>query len=259
MVANVAYKIPNQNLLQAELEKMLLTLKLLQAKNASAGTMSTSRRITAIQEAFVSNSATAKPQPSKPMSNGDVAHCRLSEKTPLIRQPSAPAVTKPPNGMSPLAAPVNGFTPPAKQPVKPDSLVLGVSRSVVSPQEKAVRAVHSCGAKSRVITKEVQTEEKVEEWMKGVSESSEVCPHHLEQQERAAAEKAEAEKAEAEKAASEKASELLKQDIAPKPAKVKNGVKPRSDGTPGRVRGHHPRRLVINLDDKNKFTDEVTV
>ena len=42
--------------MQAELEKMLVTLKLLQAKNASTGTISMSKRIMAIQEAFIQNS-----------------------------------------------------------------------------------------------------------------------------------------------------------------------------------------------------------
>ena len=43
--------------------------------------------------------------------------------------------------------------------------------------------------------------------------------------------------------------------------KATNGVRSKSEGgTPGRGgKAGHQRRLVINLDDKNKFTEEVTV
>ena len=44
--------------LQAELEKMLATVKLLQSKNASTGTISMSKRLMAINEAFSANLGT---------------------------------------------------------------------------------------------------------------------------------------------------------------------------------------------------------
>ena len=172
---------------------MMATIKLLQAKNASTGTISMSKRLMAIHEAFSSNTG-PKPVPALVLPNGDVnknSACshngtQLSNPNPCVTVPtksyddkakvscsnmSTPTMTSsssashsvtPSNPISPPPAP-----PPA-QPVKhqkPNSLILqphtnfhDYSNGLVKSSEdfSAVRLVQkppSCPAS----TKEVQT------------------------------------------------------------------------------------------------------
>ena len=114
---------------------MLSTIKILQAKNASTGTISMSKRLMAIQETFSTNLG-SNQGPNHPLSltrNGDVnknQKCETNSSSslpPPAPPPSAPSVAP--------AAPVpasseNGWkpspvsSPPVSNPCKPNSLIL---------------------------------------------------------------------------------------------------------------------------------------
>ena len=179
--------------MKAELEKMLLTLKLLQAKNASTGTISMSKRIMAIQEAFIQNSLVqtnsaaittsneisdkkclpnTKDKPSPLLLNGNKPQSINSEKTPLL--PKNPAEEKQKileNKSSDSDVSKSCVPEPIKAIKKPNSLILvphqqnihDMSNGVLKSGDSSFRVVHQC-KKSQGSTKEVQTEEKIDEW-----------------------------------------------------------------------------------------------
>ena len=278
---------------------MLLTLKLLQAKNASVGTMSTSKKIAKIQKAFLSSSTGVTPSVPEgtktpaAVSNGDAFH-HMTEKTPLITQSSKERLVRPPgsNGVSPLAQ------PPRPPPQKPDSLVLGVGRQgrLGGDEAGSLRLMPQC-RRSPGSTKEVQTEEKVEEWIKEVAQqphgthgpapavlAHSGCCHdgghsggqsggHSGEQIQSNNEVIDCGKSGGKVGEPNTPKEcdppvghndahtvLKKDNTCPQEQPKKNGVKSKCSSKPSvRGAGYHGRRLVINLDDKNKFTDEVTV
>ena len=237
------------------------------------------------------------------VSNGSLVHkdCKGGEGSPLLAPAHlADIKSKPaPNGISPLAI---CQKPEVIHPShchlllilsssqKPDSLVLGVQK----PGVGGCRVQKLTGGNAVSTTREVQTEEKSETWMKEVESSSipgedvhrsrdPGCPNTLTSQ---AAEgpsggactsslpppcqgsnmKASPCREPASTPSCQQPPECEEAGTRGSVAKSVNGVRGRSEGgTPGRGRerqGHHhqhARRLVINLDDKNKFTEEVTV
>ena len=176
---------------------------------------------------------------------------------------------------------------------KPDSLVLGVQRPGVGGCK--VQMVKSGNAVSS--TREVQTEEKADSWMKKVESSSLLgqdvqqtqhpsCPNTLTSQAvhgegvcTSSLPSHQSAPGHCQVSNNGRDPQCNKQAAAPScqptpeyqgaavPAvsRASNGVRGKSVGAPGRGskaghhHHHHARRLVINLDDKNKFTEEVTV
>ena len=112
---------------------MLSTIKILQAKNASTGTISMSKRLMAIQETFSTNLGPNQgpPLPLSLTRNGDVnknQKCETnSSSPPAPAPPTAPTNPVPPsseNGCKPTTA---SSSPPASnpsKPYKPNSLIL---------------------------------------------------------------------------------------------------------------------------------------
>lgn len=108
---------------QAELEKMLATIKILQAKNASTGTISMSKRLMAIQETFSAN--LGPNNPALVIKNGDI---NKNQKCQTICNTSTSITPITENGKAETA---NSSTVPSK-PCKPNSLIL-----VANPQSLA--------------------------------------------------------------------------------------------------------------------------
>ena len=238
------------------------------------------------------------------MSNGDLVH-KPTESSPLLATSNLSDLkSKPaPNGVSPLAIcqkpevihPILiscSFQPP---PQKPDSLVLGVQKPGVGgcKVQKQLSAVSS--------TREVQTEEKADSWMREVESSSitgqdghrSSHPGHANTRTSQAAQgpsggfctsslppnQQQATPCQGSNIKGPPCKEPASAPSCQQPLECQaggrggsvakaaaNGVRGKSEvGTPGRgsKTGHHhhqhARRLVINLDDKNKFTEEVTV
>ena len=119
---------------------MLSTIKILQAKNASTGTISMSKRLMAIQETFSTNLG-SNQGPNHPLSltrNGDVnknQKCETNSSSSSLPPPAPPPPPPPSAAPAAPAAPVlassgNGWkpsplvSPSASNPSKPNSLIL---------------------------------------------------------------------------------------------------------------------------------------
>ena len=151
---------------------MLSTIKILQAKNASTGTISMSKRLMAIQETFSTNLG-CNQGPNHPLSltrNGDVnknQKCETNSSSSLPptapTAPAAPVEASSKNGWKPSTV---GASPPAptSNPCKPNSLILvpnlpnHQSRGqICNGQVRLVSQARLAASKSAV---EVQTEEE---------------------------------------------------------------------------------------------------
>ena len=317
--------------IQAELEKMLLTLKLLQAKNASTGTISMSKRIMAIQEAFIQNTlgqtnpaistssneisdkkpplnVKDKPPPPPLLKNGDVqkenkSQSIKSEKTPLLPHNPSEENPKTQNAApSDRTAPASCTLDQVKAMKKPNSLILvphqqnihDMSNGLLKSVDGSLR-IHQC-KKSQASTKEVQTEEKISEWSphtlvslmqhEGEDNShieryksdpvSSECPHQKvatignmseppgDKSDTTAGDhrseddtKNESDKIKHNNNVPESTSDEEMKECKARPPLLSNNLG--QHGKPGAKLPQHTHRLVINLDDKNRFTDEVTV
>jgi len=308
--------------INAELEKMLLTLKLLQAKNASTGTISMSKRIMAIQEAFIQNTlgqtnnaistSSNEIQDKKPLQNikdkpplllrnGDVQKKLVinSEKTPLLLQNPTEEKPKVPSDNSSETPVLVGQAPDQVKPVrKPNSLILvphqqnihDMSNGLLKSGDGSLRMVQQY-KKTQASTKEVQTEEKTDKWP-AVSHtehsSSDVeryrsdqgdggCPHQKLETISKMSEPPvlrfdnvqDVTKGGHEQIKHNNNVPDLKSDpdgtvldesikeCKSRPPLLSNNLG--QHGKSGARLPQHTHRLVINLDDKNRFTDEVTV
>ena len=180
----------NSSLFQAELEKMLSTIKLLQAKNASTGTISMSKRLMAIHDVFSSNITNG---PALALPNGDLnkKNSNLVNPNPCVSVTTAAKsyedktkVTPPSNGtrtivpnsqstLSPSSSKpslASNSSQPPKQP-KPNSLILVPNqKNIHELSNGSVKAADDCSDFSAVrlvqkpplghcpaSTKEVQT------------------------------------------------------------------------------------------------------
>ena len=158
---------------------------------------------------------------------------------------------------------------------KPDSLVLGVQKPGVGGSNGGCTRVKKVTSGNAVGTsREVQTEGKADTWMKEVESSStpgkDVDPSptrtNIPTSEVQCSSKGgctSSQRSNMKPGAGCKvpASECEAPGTRASVGKATNGVRSKSEGgTPGRGgKAGHQRRLVINLDDKNKFTEEVTV
>ena len=220
-------------------------------------------------------------------------HKLATEASPLLptsHLSSDLSKSKPaPNGVSPLAICQKpevvhppylfliscSFDPP---PQKPDSLVLGVQKPGVGgcKVQKQCKAVSS--------TREVQTEEKADAWMREVESSSGQDGHIANSRTSQAAQGPSGGVSTPILPPNQQQNPCQGSNIKGPPSCQQpleceagggrrgslgkasaNGVRGKSEnpargGKPGHHHHHqHARRLVINLDDKNKFTEEVTV
>lgn len=302
--------------INAELEKMLLTLKLLQAKNASTGTISMSKRIMAIQEAFIqntlgqTNSAIAtssneisdkKPVPNvkdkpPPLAiNGNKPVSISSEKTPLLSNNPAEEKPKIHNGNPSDTVVSPSYIPEQVKAIKkPNSLILvphqqnihDMSNGLLKSADGSLRIVHQC-KKFQGSTKEVQTEEKVDEWSlvslmqhSGSDDSqkqdplSSECPHQkmvsISNMSEPTSDKCDKHQSDTKNESDQikhnnnvpeaTSDPICKEEIKEckiMPPLLSNNLGQHSKS--GLRPPQHTHRLVINLDDKNRFTDEVTV
>jgi len=306
--------------INAELEKMLLTLKLLQAKNASTGTISMSKRIMAIQEAFIqntlgqTNSAIAissnqisdkktlpnvKDKPSPLLINGNKPCSINSEKTPLLSNNPAEEKQKVHNCKPSDAVISTRYIPDQVKAIKkPNSLILvphqqnihDMSNGLLKSTDGSFRMVHQC-KKSQGSTKEVQTEEKTDEWsleslvQHSSSDESQIerhksdpvrpeCPHKkmvsvtsLSEPSSDKSDMNQGDKKDERCHAkhNNNVPEAISNPNSKEEVKVCKVMPPLlsnnlgHNGKSGVRPPQHTHRLVINLDDKNRFTDEVTV
>ena len=286
---------------------MLLTLKLLQAKNASTGTISMSKRIMAIQEAFIQNSLVqtnsaaittsndisdkkclpnTKDKPSPLLLNGNKPHSINSEKTPLLaKNPSEEKQKIHENKLSDSDVSKSCVPEPIKGIKKPNSLILvphqqnihDMSNGVLKSGDSSFRVVHQC-KKSQGSTKEVQTEEKIDEWslvehsspddlhnerkkndpiLSPSDSTSEKCCHLYQENTTNVTRNTKCNNNVPEdRTNNQKCKEEVKSCKVMPPLLSNNLGQNSKSGTRS---SQHTHRLVINLDDKNRFTDEVTV
>lgn len=160
---------------------MLATIKLLQAKNASTGTMSMSKRLAALQDAFANSTNNPGPGqlPALVLPNGDV---NKNDKNtgkgppmnPCVSVPNKSSDDKPSNMSTPSSAVTSTKSPPSSsapcensKPEKPNSLILVPNqRSIHELSNGLLKSSEECGevrlvqkpqlANSQAKAKEVQ-------------------------------------------------------------------------------------------------------
>ena len=175
-------------MLQAELEKMLATIRLLQAKNASTGTMSMSKKLSALQEAFshtTVNNAPGQP-PLLALPNGDVNKNKNGPVTLPQKPVSNPCVSVPNNKSSyDKTVSSDGVPVPSKpsdsldcKPTKPNTLILVPNqKSIHQLSNGLLKSSEECG-EVRLVHQPGVTEGQAKEVQASFSplEHNEDCP-----------------------------------------------------------------------------------
>ena len=235
-----------------ELDKMLQTLQLLKQKNSTTGSALTTKRIQAIQEAlgqdFTGQKAPSGINPSlqNPIlpiqSNGQVINRQMAEPVnPTTNKPILPVKLNPTvnsNQISIEKKPAVIYSCPQKKPEIPNHKCEQENTETINISSKINNDSHNstnlpkkspeeivCGRVNRTI----QTDDTQEQWSlinHSCSESSDLTIHP----------------------------ELV--DNTVQSGHTTPIVRAKQQVRSGHARTH---KIIINLDDKNRFTDEVTV